>query len=162
MSVARAAGAVLRPTQRAGISLVQHRAASSHAHEDHHDDHHHEEYHDSNVYEPEVFNTPFWRRVVVAGVGIVAFYKFAPEPTEDTLIAKYIKSTMTQPEFWKDTAFKHLVLSAQGSDETLLVADAKPPVVHRYRFPQRFEQFSPHSNPVGIKLTVDDVVVKRD
>ena len=84
----------------------------------------------------KVFNTPFWRRVVLAGVGIVAFYKYAPEPTEDNPIAKYVKSTMAQPEYWKDTAFNHLLLSAKGSDETLLVADAKPPVVHRYRFPQ--------------------------
>lgn len=52
MSLARAAGAVLRPTQRATTTLIQSRAASSHAHEEHHEEHH-EEYHDSNVYEPE-------------------------------------------------------------------------------------------------------------
>lgn len=84
----------------------------------------------------KVFNTPFWRRAVIAGVGVVAFYKFAPEPTNDTAIAKYISSTMTAPEVWRDASFKHLVLSAKGSDDTLLVANAKPPVVHRYRFPQ--------------------------
>ena len=84
----------------------------------------------------QVFNTPFWRRVVIAGVGIVAFYKFAPEPTNDTALAKYISSTMTAPEVWSNASFKHLVLSAKGSEETLLMADAKPPVVHRYRFPQ--------------------------
>ena len=52
MSLARAAGAVLRPTQRATTTLIHSRAASSHAHEEHHEEHH-EEYHDSNVYEPE-------------------------------------------------------------------------------------------------------------
>lgn len=49
MSLARAAGAVVRPSKRAGTTLLQRRAASSHAH----DEHHHEEYHDTNVYEPE-------------------------------------------------------------------------------------------------------------
>ncbi|KAM5533326.1 hypothetical protein V8D89_013000 [Ganoderma adspersum] len=161
MSLARAAGAVLRPTQRASTTLIQRRAASSHAHEEHHEEHH-EEYHDSNVYEPEVFNTPFWRRAIIAGVGVVAFYKFAPEPTNDTALAKYISSTMTAPEVWKDAAFKHLVLSAKVSDDTLLMTDAKPPVIHRYRFPQRLEQYSPHVQPVGITLRADDVVVKRD
>ena len=52
MSLARAAGAVVRPSQRASTSLLQRRAASSHAHDEHHDGHH-EEYHDTNVYEPE-------------------------------------------------------------------------------------------------------------
>lgn len=52
MSLARAAGAVLRPTQRASITIIQRRAASSHVHEEHHGGPH-EEYHDSNAYEPE-------------------------------------------------------------------------------------------------------------
>ncbi len=84
----------------------------------------------------EVFNTPFWRTAVIAAFGLVAFYKFAPAPSDETLIAKYVSRTMTSGEVWKDILFKHLLLSAQGSDETLLIADAKPPVVHRYRFPQ--------------------------
>ena len=91
---------------------------------------------------------------------------------------------MAPKELWSSIGFSHLLKSAQGSDETLLVAEAKPPVVHRYRFPQcvlaiicvihvltiaffsrlsrRFEQYSPHSHPVGVKLSADDVVVKRD
>ncbi|KAI0779837.1 hypothetical protein C8Q74DRAFT_1197743 [Fomes fomentarius] len=159
MSVARAAAAVIRPSKRAGTTLIQRRAASSHAHDEHH---HHEEYHDTNVYEPEVLNTPFWRRAVLAALGVVAFYKYAPAPGDDNAIAKYISSTMTHPDVWSNTAFSHLVRSAQVSDDTLLMADAKPPVIHRYRFPQRFEQYSPHLQPVGIKYDARDVVVKRD
>lgn len=83
-----------------------------------------------------MFNTPLWRTAVIAGLGVVAFYKFAPAPSDETLIAKYVSRTMTSGEVWKDILFKHLLLSAQGSDETLLITDAKPPVVHRYRFPQ--------------------------
>lgn len=142
----------------------------------------------------KVFNTPFWRRAVLAALGVVAFYKYAPAPGDDNAIAKYISSTMTHPDVWSNTAFSHLVRSAQISDNTLLMTDAKPPVVHRYRFPQcvsfytglasipsratflsqfptpswillvlrRFEQYSPHLQPVGIKYDAGDVVVKRD
>ncbi len=154
MSLARAAGAVVGPSKRAGTTLLQRRAASSHAH----DEHHHEEYHDTNVYEPEgasgitftkyllftdflsfnllVFNTPFWRRAAIAAVGIVAFYKYAPAPGDENPIAKYISSTMTPAKVYQDVSFKHLIGSAQISDDTKLMVDAKPPVVHRYRYPQ--------------------------
>ncbi|KAI9067124.1 hypothetical protein FKP32DRAFT_1588936 [Trametes sanguinea] len=158
MSLARAAGAIVRPSQRAGTSLIQRRAASSHAH----DEHHHEEHHDTNEYPPEVWNTPFWRRVALAAVGVVAFYKYAPAPGDENPIAKYIARSMASPEALKEASFKHLLLCAQGSDETLLVADSKPPVVHRLRFPQRLEMHSPHSLPVGMKLSTEGVVVKRD
>ncbi|KAI0371132.1 hypothetical protein BV20DRAFT_965803 [Pilatotrama ljubarskyi] len=157
MSVARAAGALVRPTRQAGTILIQRRAASSHAH----DEHHHEEHHDTNEYPPEVFNTPFWRRVALASLGVIAFYKYAPAPGDENPIAKYVARTMTPAQVWKNTGFKHLLLSAQGSDETLLVADAKPPVVHRYRFPQKLDMYSPHANPVGLKLDAGDIVVKR-
>ncbi|KAH9855210.1 hypothetical protein C2E23DRAFT_874800 [Lenzites betulinus] len=157
MSLARAAGAVVRPTQRAGTALIQRRAASSHSH----DEHHHEEYHDTNEYPAEVFNTPFWRRAAVAAVGVVAFYKFAPAPGDETLVAKYVTSTRTPADVWKSISFKHLLLSAEGSDVTLLVTDAKPPTVHRYRYPQKLEMYSPHAQPVGLKLSASDVVVKQ-
>ncbi|KAI0633390.1 hypothetical protein C8Q77DRAFT_1114725 [Trametes polyzona] len=160
MSLARAAGAVVRPTQRAGTTIIQRRAASSHSHDEHH--HHHNEHHDANEYPPEVFNTPFWRRAAIAAIGAVAFYKYAPAPGDENPIAKYVARMMTPADVWKNISFKHLVLSAQGSDETLLVTDAKPPVVHRYRFPQKLDMYSPHAQPVGLKLDAGDVVVKRD
>lgn len=83
-----------------------------------------------------VFNTSFWRRAVVAAIGVVAFYKYAPAPGDENRIAKYISSTMTPAEVWRDVAFKHLTLAAKGSEETKLMVDAKPPTVHRYRYPQ--------------------------
>ncbi|KAI0655945.1 hypothetical protein C8Q70DRAFT_922624 [Cubamyces menziesii] len=132
MSLARAAGAIVRPSQRAGTSLIQRRAASSHSH----DEHHHEEHHDTNEYPPEVFNTPFWRRAALAAVGVVAFYKFAPAPGDENPIGKFIARTMTPAEVWRNAGWKHLVLSKEVSEETKLVTTAKPPPVHRYRFPQ--------------------------
>ncbi|KAI0829667.1 hypothetical protein BC628DRAFT_1314712 [Trametes gibbosa] len=157
MSLARVASAVVHPAKRAGTSIIQRRAASSHSH----DEHSHEDYHDTNEYPPEVFNTPFWRRAALAAVGVVAFYKFAPAPGDDTLIAKTVARTMAPADVWKSISFKHLLLSAQGSDETLLVTDAKPPTVHRYRYPQKLEMYSPHAQPVGLKLDASDIVVKR-
>ncbi|KAI8993778.1 hypothetical protein BD414DRAFT_435959 [Trametes punicea] len=158
MSLARAAGVIVRPTRRACTTLIQRRAASTQTHEEHH----HEEHHDTNEYPPEVFNTPFWRRVALVAVGVVAFYKYAPAPGDDNPIAKYLSRSQVPAEVYKEAAFKHLLLAAQGSDETLLVADSKPPVVHRLRFPQRLEMYSPHSQPVGLKIHAGDVVVKRD
>ena len=84
----------------------------------------------------QVWNTPFWRRALIAGVGVVAFYKYAPAPGDENPIAKYITKTMTPAEVWSNTSFSHLAKSAQISDDTLLMGSAKPPVVHRYRYPQ--------------------------
>lgn len=89
---------------------------------------------------------------------------------------------MTSSEILEKIHLKHLVMSVENSEDKLLMTDAKPPVVHRYRFPQcvlacspvtdalilrdansrRLEQFSPHSNPVGMQLSVGDITVKRD
>ncbi|KAJ8488924.1 hypothetical protein ONZ51_g3243 [Trametes cubensis] len=110
----------------------------------------------------QVFNTPFWRRAALAAVGVVAFYKFAPAPGDENPIGKFIARTMTPAEVWRNAGWKHLVLSKEVSEETKLVTTAKPPPVHRYRFPQRMEMYSPNLQPVGIKLDVGDVVVKRD
>ena len=88
-----------------------------------------------------MWNTPFWRRAFLAGLGVVAFYKFAPAPGDDTTIAKYISKNMSPAALWDATSFSHLIKSAERSDEVLLVADAKPPTIHRYRFPQCVEPF---------------------
>ena len=85
-SLARAAGAVLRRTQRANTTLIQGRAASSRAHEEHHEERH-EEYHDSNVYESEgalnsiivmasLFNRPQYRLLKCSTDPILPFQVF--------------------------------------------------------------------------------------
>jgi hypothetical protein len=73
------------------------------------------------------------------------------------------------------------MLSAENQADTMTVADAKRPTVHRYRYPQcvfmsfhestvsfcdlvcrRMEQHSTHMVPVGTGVDLSDVVVKND
>ena len=42
----------------------------------------------------------------------------------------------TPKEAWEKVNLRHLALEAQGSQETLIIADAQRPPVHRYRYPQ--------------------------
>ncbi|TFY55856.1 hypothetical protein EVJ58_g7984 [Rhodofomes roseus] len=159
MSLARAAGTVLRP-RLISTPLLRTRAASSHAHEEHHDDHHGEA-HDPTVYPKEDFSSPFWGRLALFGLGAVGFYKFAPSPDEDNIVTRVIAAYSTPREVWEKLSLKHLVQSVEVSDDSLLVADAQRAPVHRYRYPQRFEQTSPHLHPVGLAVDISNVVVKN-
>ncbi|OBZ68131.1 hypothetical protein A0H81_11904 [Grifola frondosa] len=141
----------------ASTYLSQRRAASSDSH-----DHHHEEYHDNNVYPKEDFLTPFWRNFIIFSAGVVAFYKYAPAPSNDAYLTRWISQYATPAEVLERLGYKHLLLSAEQSVDNLIMADAKRPPVHRYRYPQRFEQYSPHVQPVGIKFDMGDVIVKGD
>ncbi|KAI0930368.1 hypothetical protein AcW1_009082 [Taiwanofungus camphoratus] len=159
MSVARAASVLLRPRQ-ASTSLIQRRFASSHSNDEHHDEHHGEQ--DTTAYPREDFSSPVWRNFVLLGLAVAGWYKFAPAPGEDTYLTRFIAHYSTPREVWQRLSLKHLMLSVEGSDESLLMQSAQRPPVHRYRYPQRFEQSSPHSHPVGAVSVISDVVVKGD
>ncbi|KZT63767.1 hypothetical protein DAEQUDRAFT_815457 [Daedalea quercina L-15889] len=159
MSLARAAGAIFKPRQ-AAPPLFRTRSASSHAHEEHQDDHHGEA-HDSTPYSKEGFSGPFWKGLVIAGFGVVGFYKYAPGPGDDTLLTRAIASYSTPAQVWEKLSYKHLLQTVEVADDSLLVAEAKRAPVHRYRYPQRFEQSSPHLHPVGLTVDVSDVVVRN-
>ncbi|KAH9935398.1 uncharacterized protein B0H18DRAFT_926892 [Fomitopsis serialis] len=159
MSLARAAGAVLRPRQIAS-PLLRTRSASSHAHDEHHDDGHGEA-HDATTYPKEDFSGPFWRRFVLFSLGVVGFYKFAPSQDEDNVLTRAMASFSTPSEVWQKLSFKHLVQSVEVSEESLLIAGAQRAPVHRYRYTQRFEQISPHLHPVGLAVDVSEVEVKN-
>ena len=70
------------------------------------------------------------------GLAVAGFYNFAPTPGEDAYLTRWIAHYKPQKELWENINFQHLLLSAKGSDETLLVTDAKRPPIHRYRYPQ--------------------------
>ncbi|EPS99870.1 hypothetical protein FOMPIDRAFT_1024014 [Fomitopsis schrenkii] len=159
MPLVRAAGTSLRP-RLAAAPVLRSRLASSHAHEEHHDDHHGEA-HDSTVYPRESFSGPFWRRFALATIGVVAFYQFAPAPGEENRLSAGIAEYTKPAEFWDKLTVKHLLQTVEVSDGALLIGDAKPAPVHRYRYPQRFEQGSPHLQPVGLVVDVSDVVPKN-
>lgn len=152
MPLVRAAGTSLRP-RLAAAPVLRSRLASSHAHEEHHDDHHGEA-HDSTVYPREcecfpdfethcllrmrhaAFSGPFWRRFALATIGVVAFYQFAPAPGEENRLSAGIAEYTKPAEFWDKLTVKHLLQTVEVSDGALLIGDAKPAPVHRYRYPQ--------------------------
>jgi len=133
-----------RPTALA----TQSRAASSS-----HDDHHHQE--DTTVYPTESavhswvssftpahaegytgFLTPFWGKVLLASILTGIGIKYAPEPSEDVYLTRWIALYRTPPEFWRDVSARHTALESEVSDNNLLVADARTPPIHRFRYPQ--------------------------
>jgi len=160
MSVSRVAGVVLRPRQ-ATTSLLQRRFASTHSHDEHHEEHH-GEHQDAVAFPKEDFSSPIWRNFVLFGLAVVGFYKFAPAPGEDNVVSRTIAHYSTPGEVWERLTQNNLLLAVEASDDNLLVADAKRPPVHRYRYPQKLEQFSPHLQPVGRGVDLSNVVVKQD
>ncbi|KAI0686360.1 hypothetical protein BC835DRAFT_1256643, partial [Cytidiella melzeri] len=156
MSLARAA--LLKPRQSVVSALVLRRPASSAAHEDHHE--HHDHYEDTTVYPQESFSNKTWRNWALGGLAVALFYKFAPTPGDDAYLTRWISLYSTDKSLWADRLQKHLLLSAEGQVQSLIVADAKRPPVHRYRYPQSMEQHSAFSIPVGMSVDLSDVVVK--
>ncbi|KAJ8592729.1 hypothetical protein M405DRAFT_872823 [Rhizopogon salebrosus TDB-379] len=142
MSLARAnLHLLLHQRPAAGsASLIQRKFAS-------HDSHAH---HDDTHYSSEAgFSTPFWRNTVALSLLAVGFYKFAPSPNQDVYLTQWLAQYMTPRDFWAAINEKHLLLSQQASDNTILQADAKRPNIHRYRYPQILDTGSPHLQPVG-------------
>lgn len=69
-------------------------------------------------------------------LGVVAFYKFAPAQGEENRITAAIAEYMKPAEVWERLTIKHLLQTVEVSDNALLIGDAKPAPVHRYRYPQ--------------------------
>jgi len=82
------------------------------------------------------FSTPFWRNTVVLSLLAVGFYKWAPSPNQDVYLTQWLAQLMEPRDFWAAINEKHLLLSQQASDNTILQADAQRPSIHRYRYPQ--------------------------
>ena len=73
--------------------------------------------------------------VALAGV-TVAFYKYAPSPSDDNILTRYISNNATPSEVWERVNVKHTVLEQQQADESQILWSAQKPPVHRYRYPQ--------------------------
>ncbi|KAG1777557.1 hypothetical protein EV702DRAFT_1101889 [Suillus placidus] len=154
MSLARARLLLPRKHAVGSVSLIQRRFAShdSHAHHEHHDDAH---------YSPEAgFSTPFWRNTVLLSLFAVGFYKWAPSPNQDVYLTRWLAQYTTPSEIWATVNQKHLLLSHQASENTILQTDAKRPNVHRYRYPQILDTGSPHLQPVGRVADMSSTVVR--
>ncbi|KAF5351820.1 hypothetical protein D9756_007373 [Leucocoprinus leucothites] len=108
----------------------------------------------------EDFATPFWRNaIIVAGLAAVA-YKYAPEPGDNVYLTRWIAMYTTPAAQWLDMNAQNTALRAEVAENTRLTTSAKQPAVHRYRYPQSFEQASPFLVGVGTQADLSDLVVK--
>ncbi|TFY52082.1 hypothetical protein EVG20_g10712 [Dentipellis fragilis] len=161
MSLARAALHAARP-KHAVVALAQCRLASSDSHA--HDEHHHavDAHHDTTQYPQEGFTSSGWLYTVVGGLALVGFYKFAPSSEEDNIVSRYISHYRTPAETWEHANNKHLQLSAELQDSTLVLQHAVQSPVRRMRFPQALDMASPFNVPVGLEVDVSHVKAKTD
>ncbi|KII92334.1 hypothetical protein PLICRDRAFT_154752 [Plicaturopsis crispa FD-325 SS-3] len=161
MSIARAA--LLARPRAASTFALQRRPAStdSHAADSHHHDEHHGE-HDDIAYPKEGFTSSAWRVGILLSVAVVGWYKLAPAKGEDVAITRWLAETSTPAEYWEKLNLQHLFLAQEAAQTFQIQADAKTPLVHRYRYPQALTRVSPHLAPVGISVDVSEVVPKRD
>ncbi|KAF8891661.1 hypothetical protein BD779DRAFT_1512339 [Infundibulicybe gibba] len=155
MSLARAA--FLARPRVAPTLIAQRRPASTSSH---HEEHHGE--HDSTQYPREGFSGPIWRNTVLLSLLAVGCYKYAPEPSEDVYLTRWIAMYTAPRDLWLELNAKHTAMQQEVSDTTILLSDAKKPRVHRYRYPQSFEQVSPFLAPVGMDVDLSGLVVKGD
>ncbi|KAH8083814.1 hypothetical protein BXZ70DRAFT_1012126 [Cristinia sonorae] len=158
MALARAGSLLLR--QQAARPLThQTRLASTHAEDPHHHDAHHGQ---ELTFPKENFSSHVWGKAIAVALGVAAFYKFAPSPGEDNYVSRLVEYYKVPAEYWQELNKQHLFLSAASQADTLVIADAKKSPIHRYRYPQSLEQFSPHLQAVGKSVDLSDVVVKGD
>ena len=73
---------------------------------------------------------------MLAGLAIVAFYKYAPEPTEDVYLTRWIAMYTKSRDDWLNYNAIHTAGSQESADQELLFHDAKAPVLRRFRYPQ--------------------------
>jgi hypothetical protein len=150
MSLARAALFAARP-QGAYLSRTQCRSASSQPHI--HDEHHGTEnasYPKEGMFRRHpcilfVITIPHfagftssagWTYTLIAALGIVGFYKFAPSPGEDNYVTRYISYYFTPSSSWAAVNDRHLELTADLQEAIHISQTGQRPHIHRYRYPQ--------------------------
>ena len=79
---------------------------------------------------------PFWGKVLFFTFLTGTAIKFAPEPSDDVYLTRWIAMYKAPQELWLDLNAKHTAQESQVSDNNRLIADAKPPPIHRFRYPQ--------------------------
>jgi hypothetical protein len=147
MSLAKAALFAARP-QGAYLSHIQHRSASSHSNG--HDEHHGAE--DASYPKEGMIRTHFihgtpscwragftsagWAYTIIATLGIIGFYKFAPSPNEDNYVTRYISHYFTPSSSWAAANDRHLELTTSLQEAVQISQTGQRPHIHRYRYPQ--------------------------
>ncbi|KAI0256206.1 hypothetical protein BJV78DRAFT_1117949 [Lactifluus subvellereus] len=156
MSLVKTALFAARP-QAVYLSRIQSRGASSDSHS--HDDHHSGD--TASSYPKEGFTSAGWTYTVIAALGIVGFYKFAPSPGEDNYVTRYISYYFTPSSSWATTNDRHLELTTGLQEAVQISQTSQRPHIHRYRYPHSLEVASAFSVPVGGDPDVSGVRVKR-
>jgi hypothetical protein len=151
MSLAKSALCAARP-RAVYFSCAQRRNASSGSHG--HDEH------DSASYAKEGFTSAGWTYTVIAALGIVGFYKFAPSPGEDNYVTRYLSHHFTPSDSWVNTNNRHLELTTSLQEAVQISQSGQRPHVHRYRYPQSLGVASAFSVPVGGDPDVSGVKVR--
>ncbi|KIO18835.1 hypothetical protein M407DRAFT_246382 [Tulasnella calospora MUT 4182] len=140
------------------------RNASSHAHEEHHDHGHGSQ--DTYQYAPEGFFSPFWRNTIILSILGYGLYAFAPSRTgadgKESSLTGWIRSKITPSEIWRERNETHLILSMEQAEAKHLAGGARRPLMMRTRYPGKFEDASPHKQPVGDVVDYSDLSVKSD
>ncbi|KAJ3794739.1 hypothetical protein GGU11DRAFT_729746 [Lentinula aff. detonsa] len=145
--------------QRVFTPLIRQRYAST-SHGDHHGQHHIEE--DATVYPKEGFATPAWRRFFVVSIIAGAVYQFAPKPSEEAFITRWLAMYTTTSEKWLDMNVRHTALSKNAAEGVNLLTTASRPPIHRMRFPQMMDNASPFNVPVGLNADTRNFVAKTE
>jgi len=97
------------------------------------------------------FTSSFWRNSILFSALVVAFYKFAPTPSQDVYLTRWLAKLSTPLDVWENINAKHLHLAQQLSADTLLTSDARMSTVHRYRYPQ-----------LSVIFMLDDMVLSHN
>ncbi|KAI0302565.1 hypothetical protein BC826DRAFT_985018 [Russula brevipes] len=166
MSLVRTALLASRP-QAAYLARIQRRSASSESHG--HDEHHGVcslsmysfiVFPDTGACSDAGFTSAGWTYTIVAALGIVGFYKFAPSPDEDNYVTRYISHYFTPSSSWAATNDRHLELTTNLREAVQVSQTGQRPHIHRYRHPQSLGVASAFSVPVGGDPDVSGVKVK--
>ncbi|EPQ29242.1 uncharacterized protein PFL1_02997 [Pseudozyma flocculosa PF-1] len=135
-------------------------------------------------YPPEGFTSPIWGYTLLAGLAGAGIYRLStlhadPHPSrasssgrsapgnesDDELpkpwLTRYIEHWTTPSSVWKERNLRHLEMAREKAEERLLLQDAERPPVHRLRFPQTFEQASPHNIAPGTQADLSGLKIKR-
>ncbi|OZJ04473.1 hypothetical protein BZG36_02680 [Bifiguratus adelaidae] len=75
-------------------------------------------------------------------------------------ITQWLKDNMTKEDEWQRINEKHLEQAVSAAEDKLLFQEAQRAPIFRMRYPESFEQASPHAISVGSQADVSDVNVK--
>ncbi|KAF9007962.1 hypothetical protein BDQ17DRAFT_1422622 [Cyathus striatus] len=130
-------------------------SSSSHAHEEHHSPSE-----DASQYSKEGFGSPFWRNAILLSIVGVAVYKYAPEPSSDAYLTRWINLYCRPASYWLDINARNTAQREEITMANLILSEGKTSKIHRFRDVHALESKSPFNNGVGMNVDISDLVVR--